>query len=215
MPPETPTETKLLKAPETRISLPRLFKIWFGLGIESFGGGSTTFALIQRAVVDRHGWMGVEEFSRYWAVSQVAPGINLFGLTILLGRHIAGFGGAVVCMLGLIVPSAAVTILMAAGYAWFSHFPALQSAVKGVIPATVGLGAVSTCRILFPLLKRGYGEGALSFGVLLLLLIASMAAVARGGATVYLVLIGAGVLGGVLYGTIVPPLRPKTEEEKP
>ncbi len=199
----------------SRISLLYLFKVWFSLGIESFGGGSTTLTLIQRAAIDREGWMTMEEFTRYWAICQVAPGINLFGLTILLGRHIAGAAGVFVCMCGLILPSVSVTILMTAGYAYLQHFPILQRAVRGIVPTTVGLGLVTFYHVLAPMLKRGYREGIRSLSALLLLLSASIAIAARGRVMVYLVLVGTGLLGALLYGTVVTiPQEKKGETAK-
>jgi len=213
MPLETPIETERGKTEPSSLSLFRLFRIWFSFGVQSFGGGSTTLALIQRAAIDRESWMTVEEFTHYWAVSQVAPGINLFCLTILIGRHIAGFAGMVVCMLGLIIPSVSVTILMTAGYAYLQHFPVLQRAVRGIIPATVGLGLVTTVRMLYPLLKRGYHEGVRSFSALLLLLFGSIVIAAQGRAVIYLVLVSMGLFGGLLYGTVVViPKEVKGEE---
>ncbi len=215
MPLETPIESEPLKPSPAPVSLFRLFKIWFSLGMESFGGGATTLTLIQRAAIDREGWMTIEEFTRYWAVCQVAPGINLFCLTILLGKHIAGYAGVAVCMFGLVIPSVSVTVLMTAGYAYLQHFPVLQRAVRGIIPTTVGLGLVTTWRVLHPLLKRGQREGLRSLSAVLLLFFGSMVIVARTKAMIYLVLVGMGLLGALLYGVVVEIPKESKGREKP
>ena len=44
---------------------------------------------------------------RDYALSQIAPGINLLKLTILTGKRLRGRSGLIVSLLGLLVPSAA------------------------------------------------------------------------------------------------------------
>jgi len=36
--------------------------------------------------VEERGWVEEEEFARFWALCQIAPGINLIALTILIGE---------------------------------------------------------------------------------------------------------------------------------
>ena len=101
------------------ISLWQLFRVWFQMGLQSFGGGMATLYMIRRAVVDQHGWLTAGEFTRDWALCQAAPGINLVGMTILVGRQVAGIPGALVAVFGLLFPSVAITITMTALYASF------------------------------------------------------------------------------------------------
>src|SRR5438552_2895855 len=58
----------------------RLFRIWAVIGAQSFGGGSATLYLIRRETVERQGWLTDDDFSRYWGICQIAPGINILGL---------------------------------------------------------------------------------------------------------------------------------------
>jgi chromate transporter len=39
-----------------------LFRIWASIGLQSFGGGASTTFLIQRAFIERHQWLSMEEF---------------------------------------------------------------------------------------------------------------------------------------------------------
>ena len=77
----------------TRKSKPglwELFVTWLLLGIQSFGGGSSTFLLIHQACITRH-WLNEEEFTRSWALAQIAPGINLVKLTAMIGYRLRGW----------------------------------------------------------------------------------------------------------------------------
>lgn len=194
---ETPKE---LEAPEA--SPPSewlLLRVWLLLGMQSFGGGVATLALIRQAVVERHGWVREEEFVRCMALSHLAPGINLFALAILLGRRIAGWRGVWACLLGLILPSASIAILMTAGYAVLREIEAVQAAMQGVLPATLGMGLLVSVQIARPLLSAALKEGKSSFGVSLGLLAMSGALIAWSSLPVLFILFAAGGVSAVYY----------------
>lgn len=128
----------------------QIFRVWFMLGVQSFGGGGATLTLIRRAAVEEHHWITEEEFAREWALCLFTPGINLFAMTILLGRRIAGVRGIVLCLLGLILPSAAITILLTAFYAQIRDLAMVKAALRGVIPASVGLGLYTAYSMAVP-----------------------------------------------------------------
>src|SRR5579871_3038262 len=92
----------------------RLLRIWTVIGVQSFGGGSATLYLIRRVAVEQHHWITDEDFTRYWGICQIAPGINILGLVILIGFRVAGTAGAIVSLLGLLLPSAAITVALTA-----------------------------------------------------------------------------------------------------
>lgn len=175
-------------------SLPRLFQVWFKLGIQSFGGGVATLALIQRAAVDDENWVTDLEFTRYWALCQIAPGINLFALTILIGRKTGGALGILAALAGLLLPSITITILMTAAYAKIRHAPATQAALRGILPATIGLGLVATIQIVRPLAVAARKEGVDTLIVSGVALIGSGAVIAVWHLPVIFALIGSAVL---------------------
>lgn len=51
-----------------------LFYVFSKIGIFNFGGGYAMLSLIQDEVVNKHGWMTVNEFTDIVAVSQSTPG---------------------------------------------------------------------------------------------------------------------------------------------
>src|SRR5689334_8246230 len=94
-----------------------LFRIWLNIGLQSFGGGTATLYLIRREAVERYAWLTDEEFARSWGICQIAPGINILGLVILIGYRVRGWVGVALALLGLLVPSAAITVVLTAAYA--------------------------------------------------------------------------------------------------
>jgi chromate transporter len=186
-----------VETPPSAPSLWRLGWIWFMLGLQSFGGGTATLFLIRRTAVERYGWLSAEQFTQDWALVQAAPGINLLCMTILVGRRVAGLAGALTALVGLLLPSVTITIVMTALYADLRDSAVIQAALRGVVPATVGLGFVLTVRMAGPLLAAGWREGWASLLVQLLILAGSAAAILLWHLPVVLVLCVAGALSGL------------------
>lgn len=174
-----------------------LFRVWLSLGLQSWGGGSATLLMIRRELVERRAWLSEADFTRYWAICQIAPGINLLGLTILIGWRLARGGGAALALLGLLLPSVTITAALTAVYAAVRDLPAVEAALRGVIPATVGLGLLLSWQMGRPLVEEARGEGRASLLVALLLLGGSAAAVLIWSPPVIVVLLGAGALGAL------------------
>src|SRR5215831_18533026 len=137
----------------------QLLRIWTMIGMQSFGGGSATLYLIRRVAVERHGWISDDDFTRYWGICQIAPGINILGLVILIGFRVAGTLGAALSLCGLLLPSAAITVALTSVYASIREAPVVRAAIAGVVPATVGLGLLLGYTMVRPLLNRARSEG--------------------------------------------------------
>lgn len=192
--PEGPYEKRPLGLPP---SLPRLFRVWFLIGLGSFGGGASTFTLIRRAFVQQNPWLTNEEFVRYNGLCQLTPGINLLALTILIGRRLKGSWGIPVSLLGMLLPSVTLTILMTALYSQIRGRAEVHAAVQGVIPATIGLGLLSATQTLLSLLRSSRQEGASYFFINCVLFTGSGMAVLFWHLPVIVVLCGAGLLNAL------------------
>jgi chromate transporter len=175
----------------------RLFWMWAVIGAQSFGGGAATLYLIRRMAVERNGWLTDEEFTRYWGICQIAPGINILGLVILIGFRVAGALGAALSLAGLVLPSAAITIGLTSIYASIRDTATVRAAIAGVIPATVGLGLLLSFMMVRPLLNDAGREGRASAFVAAALLLASAIVAALGRTPVLAILWGTGVLCAV------------------
>ncbi len=181
-----------------RPSLWRLFRVWVQLGLQSFGGGMATLFMIRRAAVEQQQWLTAGDFTRDWALCQAAPGINLICMTILIGRQVAGIPGALVAVFGLLLPSVTITITMTALYATFRDSTLLQSALHGIVPATVGLGLLLSASMARPLLAASRRESLLSLVVSIGLLVGSAVALLVWHLPVILVLCTAGFIGAMM-----------------
>lgn len=191
------------KAPGTsmrqRPTLWCLFRAWFRIGGQSFGGGSSTLLLIRRVVVEQYGWVSNEEVTATWAICQIPPGINLLALTTVLGWRLGGLSGIVVSLAGLLLPSVTITIALTALYRMVQHHTVVQAALRGVIPATIGLGMLMSWQLAHPVLRASRAENWRSLVLSLTLLASAGLFAGIGGVSLVLVLAGAGFCGAFGY----------------
>ncbi len=185
--------------------LGEIFLTWLILGIQSFGGGSSTFLLIHQACI-RKGWVNEEEFIRDWALAQIAPGINLVKLTAMLGYQLRGWPGLIAAMAGLLLPSGVVTVFMTAGFTVIRQQPLVQAATKGILPATIGLTLAMGVQMAQPIFTRAYQEGPIRLSVHLLIMVAAALVTAIPNVSPVVVLLGAGLVG-VICLALVPVSR--------
>ena len=174
-----------------------VFTTWLGLGARSWGGGAATLLMIRRTVVEERGWMSADEFTRSWAICQVTPGINLLGLTILIGWRVGRVWGAALALLGLLLPSVTITAVLTAVYAGVREQPAVQAALRGVIPATVGLGLLLCWQMGAPLIREARATGRADLLVAVVLLAGAALVQLLLRPPVLVVLLAAGALGAV------------------
>jgi chromate transporter len=108
------------------------------MGAITFGGGFVMIPLIESEVVNSHHWLTHQEFADATALGQVTPGPVLITATFI-GYRVAGTLGAIVATISIFLPSFLMTIAAGSSLARFYTNPVVQSFLKGVTPAVVGL----------------------------------------------------------------------------
>ena len=196
------------------VSVPRLWRLFLTfllIGLQSFGGGSATFLLIHQTCL-KNGWMDDEEFVRNWAICQLAPGINLIKITILIGRKLRGWPGLIAAASGLLIPSALVTALMTAFYTLYRDHPLLQAAMRGILPATIGLSLAMSANLVVPVFKAARAEGRLRLILQGLVVVAACLVMALNWLSPLSIMAGASLLTALLM-TALPPATPAGGEK--
>lgn len=145
------------------LTISRLFLAWFRIGFTSFGGGAITQYLIQESFIYKHKWITAEEYANIIAMCQITPGINIIAYTILIGKRLAGWVGILVSLIGLILPSAAITVGITATYASFSELPKVQAALRAVFAALFGIALATNWRNVRPILIGNRQRGGVAF----------------------------------------------------
>ncbi|TBO32850.1 chromate transporter [Aquabacterium lacunae] len=115
-----------------------LFGHFIGLSLMSIGGAITLVPDMHRRLVLEDHLLSPEQFTSSVALAQAAPGPNVL-FVALMGWYSAGVAGAMASMLGIMLPSATLTLLVSRWVATRKHLLAVQAFQSGMTPVTVGL----------------------------------------------------------------------------
>ena len=109
-----------------------LFLAFARVGVMTFGGGYAMIPILEREIVDRHGWSAEEELMDYYAVGQCTPGVIAVNTATFIGYKTAGTIGGVVATLGVVFPSVIIITVIAGILTSFADVPAVKSAFAGI-----------------------------------------------------------------------------------
>jgi chromate transporter len=115
-----------------------LFGHFIGLSLMSIGGAITLVPEMHRRLVLEDHLLSPEQFTTSVALAQAAPGPNVL-FVALMGWYSAGAVGALASMLGIMLPSATLTLLVSRWVATRKHLLAVQAFQSGMTPVTIGL----------------------------------------------------------------------------
>lgn len=131
--------------------------VYLKIGILGFGGGYAMLSLIQADVVDRYGWISLQEFTDIVAISQMTPGpIGINSATYIgyTAIHNAGYSmpvsilGSCLTTFSVCLPSFLLVLLISYAFAKFRHNKYVEAAFLGLRPATVGLIAAAALLLM-------------------------------------------------------------------
>lgn len=134
-----------------------LFFTFFKIGAFTFGGGYAMLPFVQQEVL-AHRWMSLDELVDFIAVSESTPGPFAINTATFVGSRVAGFTGAVLATLGVIMPSFLIILAIARAYEKFRENAAVKSVMSGLKPAVVGLIGAAVLTVAASVF--GIGEGA-------------------------------------------------------
>ena len=120
-----------------RVALFAIYRVFFWIGVFSFGGGLTPW--MYRQVVEVRGWMNKEEFLSGIAVSQILPGVNSTNLAIYIGQRLRGVWGASVALVGMLTVPFACVIAAAVTYDRLLSVEWVAIALVGVAAGATGM----------------------------------------------------------------------------
>jgi chromate transporter len=115
-----------------------LTTMFLRIGAITFGGGFVMIPLIEADVVHNNHWLTHQEFADATALGQITPGPVLIVATFI-GYRVAGTLGALVATVSIFFPSFLLTVAAGSSLFRFQTNAVVQSFLKGVTPAVVGL----------------------------------------------------------------------------
>lgn len=108
------------------------------IGVVSFGGGYGMISLLTQEVLD-HGWLTYEQLLNFIAVSESTPGPVAINMATFIGYSQAGFLGAVLATIGVVLPAFLIILLIASILKSLLKFAGVQAFLNGVRPVVTGL----------------------------------------------------------------------------
>lgn len=119
----------------------KLFLTFLKIGAFTFGGGWAMISIIEKEIVDKHKWLGREEFLDQLAVAQSLPGILAVNISVAVGDRLRGMKGSVCAALGTILPSFLIILAIAVFLTpdMIKNNETVSKIFKGIRPAVVAL----------------------------------------------------------------------------
>lgn len=116
-----------------------LFLTFLKIGAFSFGGGYAMLPVIEREVVQSHGWLTSSEFIDIIGISQMTPGPIAINSATFVGYKIGGVLGSICATLGVVSFSFLLVSIATHYIIKFKDSKLLKAALSGMKPALIGL----------------------------------------------------------------------------
>ena len=170
----------------------QLFLSTFKLSACTFGGGFVIIPLMRKKFVEELGWIEEKEMFDLTAIAQSSPGAIAVNASILVGYHVAGFSGAMLTVLGTILPPLIIISIISLFYQAFRDNAIVNMVMTGMLP---GVAA-----IIFDVVLNMSKTILQSKRLLpLVMIIASFIAVRFFSVNIILIIMTCGLIGAIDY----------------
>ena len=111
----------------------KLFFSTFKLSACTFGGGFVIIPLMRKKFVEELGWIQEDEMMDLVAIAQSSPGAIAVNASILVGYHVAGIPGAMLTVLGTVLPPLIIISIISMFYQAFRDNAFVNMAMAGML----------------------------------------------------------------------------------
>ena len=98
----------------------------------TFGGGYAMIPLVERELINRRGWITMDEVMDYYTIAQITPGLIGVNLATFVGYKKKGTFGGILATLGYVLPSATIIVFVAIFISNLADIPVVQHAFTGI-----------------------------------------------------------------------------------
>ena len=109
-----------------------LFLTFAKIGLFTFGGGYAMISMIENNCVERKQWITHDEMMNVTVIAESTPGPIAINCATFTGYKQAGFIGAFVATLGIVIPSFVVIYLISMFLDSFLELTIIANAFKGI-----------------------------------------------------------------------------------
>jgi len=160
----------------------------FKLSACTFGGGFVIIPLMQKKFVEELGWIEVDEMMDLTAIAQSSPGAIAVNASILVGYHVAGFPGAMLTVLGTVLPPLILISIISMFYQAFRDNVVVNMAMEGML---CGVAAV-ICDVVINMTKNIFQKKRL---LLVTVMLGSFVAVRFFSVNIIVIILFCGMIG--------------------
>src|SRR5690554_6291650 len=107
--------------------LSQIFITFLKISPVTFGGGYAMIPLIEKEVVDKRGWMKTQEIADIFAVAESVPGAIAINSATFIGFRLAGILGAVVAMIGVLLPTFLIVMMLSIFFLQVQDHPKVEA----------------------------------------------------------------------------------------
>ncbi len=129
------------------------------IGILGFGGGLAIIQIIYDSI-QQFSAITPEQFANMVAIAQVTPGPVAVNTATFVGYETKGTLGAIIATLGVSIPSFVLITIVSKTVEKYRESRAVEGALAGVRPASLGLIAAAVLTIGIPAIFAEHGLGA-------------------------------------------------------
>lgn len=123
----------------------KLFSSTFSLSAFTFGGGFVIIPLMRKKFVEDLSWIDEQEMLDLTAIAQSSPGAIAVNASILIGYRLDGFRGALITVLGTVLPPLIILSVISLFYTAFRDSLIVSYVLRGM---QAGVAAVITDVVL-------------------------------------------------------------------
>lgn len=168
----------------------KLFLSTFQLSACTFGGGFVIIPLMRRKFVEELHWIEEQEMMDLTAIAQSSPGAIAVNASLLVGYRVAGIAGALVTVLGTVLPPLIIISVISFFYTAIRDNMIVSMAMAGML---AGVAAV-ICDVVITMGKEILkGKQVLPIVVLMV----SFVAVHFLGINIILLILTCGLIGAM------------------
>ena len=128
----------------------KLFFSTFKLSACTFGGGFVIIPLMRKKFVEELGWIQEDEMMDLAAIAQSSPGAIAVNASILVGYHVAGIPGAMLTVLGTVLPPLIIISIISMFYQAFRDNAFVNMAMAGMLCGV----AAGICDVVISMAKN-------------------------------------------------------------
>ena len=172
------------------MSLLKLYWVFAQMGAVCFGGGYAMLSLVQRVIVEEHGWATEEELMDYYAIGQCTPGVIAVNVSTFIGHKLRGIPGAIAASLGFISPSILIITVIAAFLESFASNVYVAHALAGI--------RVCVCVLIFNSVLA-LGKKAVKTPIAWVIFLVTVFLAFFTEVPTVAIVLGAGIVGYILY----------------